>query len=65
MADSAGAIWWRPETEAGPALPGIGGRSLAFGGLVVFTVVLLLSPRSGVVTGSVIDWDQIVIGGHD
>ena len=28
-------------------------------------VVLLLSPRSGVVTGSVIDWDQIVIGGHD
>jgi NAD(P)-dependent dehydrogenase (short-subunit alcohol dehydrogenase family) len=28
-------------------------------------IVLLLSPRSGVVTGSVIDWDQIVIGGHD
>jgi NAD(P)-dependent dehydrogenase (short-subunit alcohol dehydrogenase family) len=28
-------------------------------------VVLVLSPRSGVVTGSVIDWDQIVIGGHD
>jgi NAD(P)-dependent dehydrogenase (short-subunit alcohol dehydrogenase family) len=28
-------------------------------------VVLLLSPHSGVVTGSVIDWDQIVIGGHD
>ena len=28
-------------------------------------VVLLLSPRSGVVTGSVIDWDQMVIGGHD
>jgi NAD(P)-dependent dehydrogenase (short-subunit alcohol dehydrogenase family) len=28
-------------------------------------VVLLLSPRSGVVTGSVIDWDQIVIGGFD
>jgi NAD(P)-dependent dehydrogenase (short-subunit alcohol dehydrogenase family) len=28
-------------------------------------VVLLLSPQSGVVTGSVIDWDQIVIGGHD
>ena len=27
-------------------------------------VVLLLSPRSGVVTGSVIDWDQIVIGGQ-
>lgn len=28
-------------------------------------VVLLLSPRSGVVTGSVIDWDQTVIGGQD
>ena len=26
-------------------------------------VVFLLSPRSGVVTGSVIDWDQQVIGG--
>jgi NAD(P)-dependent dehydrogenase (short-subunit alcohol dehydrogenase family) len=28
-------------------------------------VVLLLSDRSGVVTGSIIDWDQEVIGGHD
>jgi NAD(P)-dependent dehydrogenase (short-subunit alcohol dehydrogenase family) len=28
-------------------------------------VVLLLSDRSGVVTGSVIDWDQTVIGGYD
>ncbi|MCV7194351.1 SDR family oxidoreductase [Mycolicibacterium brumae] len=28
-------------------------------------VVLLLSPRSGVVTGSVIDWDQLVLGGLD
>jgi len=28
-------------------------------------VVFLLSGRSGVVTGSVIDWDQIVIGGAD
>ncbi|MGO4429897.1 SDR family oxidoreductase, partial [Streptomyces sp. MCAF7] len=28
-------------------------------------VVFLLSDRSGVVTGSVIDWDQIVIGGLD
>jgi NAD(P)-dependent dehydrogenase (short-subunit alcohol dehydrogenase family) len=28
-------------------------------------VVLLLSDRSGVVTGSVIDWDQIVMGGLD
>jgi hypothetical protein len=27
--------------------------------------VLLLSDRSGVVTGSVIDWDQNVIGGMD
>ena len=28
-------------------------------------VVFLLSDRSGVVTGSVIDWDQDVIGGSD
>lgn len=28
-------------------------------------VVFLLSTRSGVVTGSVIDWDQNVIGGSD
>ncbi|WP_188545592.1 SDR family oxidoreductase [Rhodococcoides trifolii] len=28
-------------------------------------VVFLLSSRSGVVTGSVIDWDQTVIGGQD
>ena len=28
-------------------------------------VVFLLSPRSGVVTGSVIDWDQHVFGGAD
>lgn len=28
-------------------------------------VVLLLSDRSGVVTGSVIDWDQNVLGGLD
>ncbi len=28
-------------------------------------VVLLLSERSGVVTGSIIDWDQIVFGGLD
>jgi hypothetical protein len=28
-------------------------------------VVFLLSERSGVVTGSVIDWDQNVLGGRD
>ena len=28
-------------------------------------VVFLLSDRSGVVTGSVLDWDQNVFGGHD
>ena len=28
-------------------------------------VVLLLSDRSGVVTGSIIDWDQTVIGAYD
>ncbi len=27
--------------------------------------VLLLSPASGVVTGSIIDWDQNVPGAHD
>ncbi|MEJ5944224.1 SDR family oxidoreductase [Pseudokineococcus basanitobsidens] len=27
--------------------------------------VFLLSPRSGVVTGSVLDWDQVVVGGMD
>ena len=46
MAESAGAIWWRPEVEAAPALQGAGARSLAFGGLVLFTVVLLLSPQT-------------------
>jgi hypothetical protein len=47
MADSsAGAIWWRSEVEAAPAFPGVGGRSLAFGGLVLFTVILLLSPQT-------------------
>lgn len=28
-------------------------------------VILLLSDRSGVVTGSIIDWDQVVIGAYD
>ena len=28
-------------------------------------VVFLLSERSGVVTGSIIDWDQAVVGGSD
>jgi len=50
MVDSrAGAIWWRPDAEAAApatAFPGAGGKSLAFGGLVFFTVVLLLSPQT-------------------
>src|SRR6478672_2171749 len=46
MAESAGTIWWRPETETTAAIPGVAGKSLAFGGLVVFTVVLLLSPQT-------------------
>jgi NAD(P)-dependent dehydrogenase (short-subunit alcohol dehydrogenase family) len=28
-------------------------------------VVFLLSDRAGVVTGSILDWDQNVFGGHD
>jgi NAD(P)-dependent dehydrogenase (short-subunit alcohol dehydrogenase family) len=32
---------------------------------VAALAVLLLSDRSGVVTGSVIDWDQQVPGAHD
>jgi len=44
-------------------------RSLPMGKLgqvdeIADFVVLLLSERSGVVTGSVIDWDQIVFGAH-
>ena len=33
--------------------------------LIAALAVLLLSPASGVVTGSVIDWDQQVPGAHD
>ncbi|MET7763581.1 SDR family oxidoreductase [Streptomyces sp. NPDC005336] len=45
-------------------------RRLPMGGLgrpeeIAGIVVLLLSDRSGVVTGSVIDWDQNVVGGLD
>jgi len=45
-------------------------RSLPMGKLgqvdeIADFVVFLLSDRSGVVTGSVIDWDQIVFGAHD
>ncbi len=41
-----GTIWWRPDAESTPVFTGVGGRSLAFGGLVFFTVVLLLSPQT-------------------
>ena len=34
-------------------------------GEIAAMVVFLLSERSGVVTGSVIDWDQAVVGGSD
>src|SRR5262245_54368321 len=42
---STGAIWWR-QVEAAPVIQGAGGKSLAFGALVFFTVVLLLSPQT-------------------
>jgi NAD(P)-dependent dehydrogenase (short-subunit alcohol dehydrogenase family) len=46
------------------------GRTLPMGRLgqvdeIAEFVVFLLSDRSGVVTGSVLDWDQIVFGAHD
>jgi NAD(P)-dependent dehydrogenase (short-subunit alcohol dehydrogenase family) len=51
---------WR--TEAGATLPmGKLGQVDEIADFVVF----LLSDRSGVVTGSVIDWDQNVLGGLD
>ena len=47
-----------------------GGAELPMGKLgqvdeIADFVVFLLSDRSGVVTGSVIDWDQTVFGGQD
>ena len=40
--------------------------SIAFrSGSMSARAVFLLSDRSGVVTGSVIDWDQNVLGGMD
>jgi NAD(P)-dependent dehydrogenase (short-subunit alcohol dehydrogenase family) len=51
---------WRE--EAGRTLPM--GRLSQVGEIADF-VVFLLSDRSGVVTGSVIDWDQHVPGGRD
>lgn len=43
---NTGTIWWRPDVESAPVITGVGGKSLAFGGLVFFTVVLLLSPQT-------------------
>ncbi len=51
---------WR--AQAGARLPA---RRLAAPEDAAEMVVLLLSDRSGVVTGSVIDWDQQVPGAHD
>ena len=54
-----------------PAMTGgKAGASLPMGklgqvGEIAEFVVFLLSDRSGVVTGSVIDWDQNVLGGMD
>ena len=48
----------------------VAGRGLPMGRLgraddAAALVVLLLSDRSGVVTGAVLDWDQQVVGAHD
>lgn len=56
--------------DGGPDWAGEAAASVPMGKLgqpdeIAEIVVLLLSPRSGVVTGSVVDWDQIVIGGYD
>jgi NAD(P)-dependent dehydrogenase (short-subunit alcohol dehydrogenase family) len=56
-AQGTGADW---QTAAGATLPmGKLGQPAEIADFIVF----LASDRSGVVTGSVIDWDQIVIGG--
>jgi NAD(P)-dependent dehydrogenase (short-subunit alcohol dehydrogenase family) len=51
---------WRE--QAGASLPM---RRLGQVDEIADFVVFLLSERSGVVTGSVIDWDQNVLGGMD
>jgi len=55
---------------AGSGPPVVAGASLPMGKLgqvdeIADFVVFLLSDRSGVVTGSVIDWDQNLLGGID
>ena len=64
MRSSAGST--APATTGGSKA----GASLPMGKLgqvdeIADFVVFLLSDRSGVVTGSVIDWDQHVLGGMD
>ena len=51
---------WRERAAAGLPMGRLGRPDDA-----AALVVLLLSDRSGVVTGSVIDWDQQVLGGSD
>ena len=54
----------RPPVRPG-VLPGSGPGKLAQVEEIADFVVFLLSDRSGVVTGSVIDWDQKVAGAFD
>ncbi|MGO1538505.1 MAG: SDR family oxidoreductase [Leucobacter sp.] len=51
---------WLAEAEAAQPMGKIGQPDE-----IADAVVYLLSERSGVVTGSIIDWDQMVVGGHD
>jgi NAD(P)-dependent dehydrogenase (short-subunit alcohol dehydrogenase family) len=51
---------WRVEANCRQPLGRLGNAAE-----IANMIVFLLSPASGVVTGSVLDWDQLVAGAHD